>query len=78
MNTEMTQGVWNEIKGKIKAKWGKLTDDDVETVKGNLDQLTGKLQKTYGYAKEKADSEYKEFSKSIASKLKQGNDTYKQ
>jgi uncharacterized protein YjbJ (UPF0337 family) len=43
MNNSILQGNWNEIKGKIKSKWGKLTDDDIETFKGNLEQITGKL-----------------------------------
>ncbi len=69
MNNSILQGNWNEIKGKIKSKWGKLTDDEIETLKGNLDQITGKIQQAYGYAKEKAETEYHEFKQSIAAKL---------
>ena len=68
MNNDIAQGNWNEIKGKIRAKWGKLTDNEVETLKGNLEQLTSKIQQTYGYAKEKAESEYQEFKQSLAEK----------
>jgi uncharacterized protein YjbJ (UPF0337 family) len=66
MNKDMAQGSWNEIKGKIKAQWGKFTDDDLETFKGNLDQLTGKLQKTYGYTREQAELEFKQFRSKLA------------
>jgi uncharacterized protein YjbJ (UPF0337 family) len=69
MNNTTLQGNWTEIKGKIKSKWGKLTDNDIETLKGNLDQITGKIQQAYGYAKEKAETEYHEFKQSIAGKL---------
>jgi uncharacterized protein YjbJ (UPF0337 family) len=69
MNNSTLQGNWNEIKGKIKSKWGKLTDNDIETLKGNLDQITGKIQQAYGYVKEKAETEYLDFKKSIAGKL---------
>ena len=65
MNKDIAQGNWNELKGKIKTKWAKLTDDDVESFKGNLDQISGKIQKTYGYAKEKADGEYRDFQQSL-------------
>ncbi len=68
------QGNWNEIKGKIKSKWGKLADDDIETLKGNLDQITGKIQQAYGYAKEKAETEYHDFKQSIAGKLNSARD----
>jgi uncharacterized protein YjbJ (UPF0337 family) len=61
MNKDIGEGNWKELKGKIRAKWGKLTDDEIETLKGNLDQLTAKIQKTYGLAKDKAEAEFKAF-----------------
>lgn len=61
MNSDMAHGAWVELKGKIKTQWSKFTDDDLEAVKGNLEELTGKLQKVYGYAKEKAAEEFDHF-----------------
>lgn len=52
---------WTEMKSKIKTRWGKFTDESLESLKGNMDQLSGKLQQLYGYAKEQADREYTEF-----------------
>ena len=69
MNNDIFKGNWTELKGKIKSKWGKLTDDEIETFNGNLDQITGNLQKAYGYAKEKAEAEYQDFKQSIVGKL---------
>ena len=68
MNNDIFKGNWAEIKGKIKSKWGKLTEDEIETLKGNLDQITGKIQKAYGYAKEQAETEYQSFKQSLAAK----------
>jgi uncharacterized protein YjbJ (UPF0337 family) len=51
------KGQWKEFKGKVKEKWGKLTDDDLETIDGKKDQLVGRLQQRYGYAKEQAEKE---------------------
>ena len=48
MNSDITQGNWKELKGKILAKWGKFTENEVEEFKGNLEQIVGKIQKTYG------------------------------
>ena len=59
MNEDILKGKWKEIKGEVKQKWGKLTDDDLAQVEGKEEQLVGLLQKRYGYAKEKADEEYK-------------------
>jgi uncharacterized protein YjbJ (UPF0337 family) len=64
MNKEILQGKWNEYKGKIKEKWGKLTDDDIAQINGKKEELLGKLQTRYGYAKDKAEKELKNFESS--------------
>jgi len=64
MNEDVLKGKWKEIKGGVKEKWGKLTDDDITQIEGKQEKLLGLLQKTYGYSKEKADEEYKHFMKS--------------
>ncbi|SEJ73619.1 Uncharacterized conserved protein YjbJ, UPF0337 family [Cyclobacterium xiamenense] len=46
------KGNWNELKGKLKAKYGELTDDDLTYAEGQEDQLIGKLQQKTGVAKE--------------------------
>jgi uncharacterized protein YjbJ (UPF0337 family) len=61
MNEDILKGKWKEIKGEVKQKWGKLTDDDLARVQGKEEELVGLLQKKYGYAKEKAAEEYKGF-----------------
>lgn len=61
MNEDILKGKWKEIKGEVKQKWGKLTDDDLAQVEGKEEELLGLLQKRYGYAKEKAAEEYKGF-----------------
>jgi uncharacterized protein YjbJ (UPF0337 family) len=61
MNEDILKGKWKEIKGGVKEKWGKLTDDDLTQVEGNKDKLLGLLQQKYGYAKDKAEQEYKDF-----------------
>lgn len=70
MNKDTLKGDWNIIKGKVKEKWGKLTDDDLTEIQGKKDQLSGKLQKTYGYAKEKADEEISDWEKCCDHKCK--------
>jgi uncharacterized protein YjbJ (UPF0337 family) len=46
------EGNWREIKGRVKEKWGKLTDDDLNIINGRREQLEGKIQQRYGLAKE--------------------------
>lgn len=57
MNKDEASGNWKQIKGKMKEKWGKLTDDDMQVIEGKRDQLVGKIQERYGYAKDEAERE---------------------
>ena len=59
MNKEILHGKRRELKGLLKERWGKLTDDDLDRVEGQVERLVGLLQQRYGYAKEKAEQEYK-------------------
>jgi uncharacterized protein YjbJ (UPF0337 family) len=61
MYEDVLKGKWKEIKGGIKEKWGKLTDDDLTTIEGKVDKLVGLLQKKYGYTRDKAEKEYNDF-----------------
>ncbi len=61
MNKDIFEGNWEEIKGKMKQKWGKLTDDDYDQLKGSQQEIYGKLQKHYGYSKEEAEKAVKDF-----------------
>jgi len=54
MNWEQIRGQWTQLKGIIKSKWGKLTDDDLDVIAGEKDQLIGRIQERYGIAKEEA------------------------
>ena len=57
MNWDQVEGQWKNIKGGIREKWGKLTDDDLEVIAGKKDKLLGKMQEHYGLAKDKAEAE---------------------
>jgi uncharacterized protein YjbJ (UPF0337 family) len=61
MNKDEASGNWKQFKGKMKEKWGKLTDDDMTVIEGKRDQLVGKIQERYGYAKDQAESEVKDW-----------------
>jgi uncharacterized protein YjbJ (UPF0337 family) len=52
MDWNRVEGNWKQVKGKVKEKWGKLTDDDLNVINGRRDQLEGKLQERYGIAKD--------------------------
>jgi uncharacterized protein YjbJ (UPF0337 family) len=63
MHTETLRGRWNELKGNAKRRWGKLTEDDLKQVQGEVDQLAGKVQQRYGVSKEEATKQVDDFCK---------------
>ena len=52
VNTQELQGSWNRVRGKIKEKWGNLTDDDLQVQGGNFEQLIGTIQQKTGESRE--------------------------
>ena len=65
MNTDIFEGKWRQLKGKVKSRWGKLTDDDLDVAEGHSQYLAGKLQERYGLTKEKAEEEIAEFNRKL-------------
>jgi uncharacterized protein YjbJ (UPF0337 family) len=61
MTWDEIKGNWRQNKGRLKEKWGELTDDDLDKIEGKRDQLLGILQKNYGRTKEVAEREVREF-----------------
>jgi uncharacterized protein YjbJ (UPF0337 family) len=60
MNKDILKGKWQEIKGRVKEKWGKLTDNNLVEIEGKGEKLLGLLQKKHGYIRDKAELEYKD------------------
>jgi uncharacterized protein YjbJ (UPF0337 family) len=54
MDWNRVEGSWKQTTGKIKEKWGQLTDDDLTQINGKREQLEGKIQERYGLAKDRA------------------------
>jgi len=63
MNRDIAGGKWQQLRGKVKEEWGKLTDDDLKVAEGKFDLLAGRIRERYGYTKEKADEELERFYK---------------
>ena len=63
MDWNRIEGNWKQAKGKVKEKWGALTDDDLERINGQRDQLEGKIQERYGMAKDMVRKDVEEWLK---------------
>jgi len=62
MNSLEIKGDWNITKGKLKQKWAKLTDDDLQYVEGKQDEMLGRIQKRTGESREAIEKAIKESS----------------
>lgn len=65
MNKDIISGKWTQIKGKAQAKWGDLTDDVFDVAEGNGEYLAGKLQEQYGWDRDRAHREVRDFEKTL-------------
>ncbi len=70
-NWEQVEGNWNQFAGKVKQKWGKLTDDDLTVINGQRQELIGKVQERYGIAKAEAEKQVKDWERTELVKRKQ-------
>jgi uncharacterized protein YjbJ (UPF0337 family) len=64
-NSDRFEGNWEQFKGKVREKWGKLTDDDLDVIDGRREQLVGKLQERYGIVRDEAEKQLKEWEKTV-------------
>ena len=65
MSEDKIKGQWKQVTGKMKAQWGKLTDDDLKVAEGNSEYLAGKVQERYGLARDEARKQVKDFSSTL-------------
>ena len=70
MNWDQIEGNWKQFKGKVKEKWGQLTDDDLDQAAGRRDQVIGRLQERYGWQKGKAEQECAIFEQTVKDTMK--------
>jgi uncharacterized protein YjbJ (UPF0337 family) len=77
MNWDRVEGKWKQASGKVKEKWGKLTDDDLQTIAGKRDQLVGRIQERYGIARDVAEKQVEEFSKAYDTDVNVDTDALK-
>ncbi|MGD1068593.1 MAG: CsbD family protein [Bryobacteraceae bacterium] len=65
MNQDQIEGKWKQLTGSAQAYWGKLTNNDMQTVTGRKDQVVGLIQERYGIAREEAEKQFDAWSASL-------------
>lgn len=66
MNTDTLKGRWLQLRGNVKRQWGKLTDDELDEIDGDLDVLVGKVQQHYGERRDAVEKKLDEWNKEPA------------
>lgn len=61
MNWDRIEGQWKQLKGKVKQRWSKLTDDDLQSLEGKREELVGRIQERYGCARDEAEKQADEW-----------------
>jgi uncharacterized protein YjbJ (UPF0337 family) len=62
---DQVSGKWMQLKGEVRRQWGKLTDDEIDEIKGNRQKLMGKIQEKYGVAENEANREIDEWAERL-------------
>ncbi|MBI4211754.1 MAG: CsbD family protein [Deltaproteobacteria bacterium] len=65
MHWDQIKGNWKVFKGKVKERWGKLTDDELDQIEGRRDQFIGKIQEKYGITKDEAERQANDFERGL-------------
>ncbi|MCC6881639.1 MAG: CsbD family protein [Verrucomicrobiales bacterium] len=73
MNKLQIQGDWNIIKGNLKQRWAKLTDDDLQLIDGKYDEVLGRIQKRTGESREAVEDAIKSFRSAVSAQFKASN-----
>ena len=63
MNWDRVEGNWKTFKGQVRQQWGKLTDDDLDVISGQREELIGRIQNAYGMGRDEAEKQVAEWEK---------------
>jgi len=78
VNAQTLQGSWNEIKGKLRNKWGQLSGDELQSFNGNVDQLVGMIQRKTGEARSSVEHYLEELTANGASAFSQASEAVRE
>jgi len=65
MNWDRIEGQWKQFKGRVKERWGDLSDDEFDRIEGKRDLLVGRIQERYGISRDKADEQVRDWENRI-------------
>lgn len=69
MNDDILKGKWRQIKGDVKMRWGRLTDNDLKRIEGSTEKLSGLIQERYGITRQAAHTQIANFLETIGARV---------
>jgi uncharacterized protein YjbJ (UPF0337 family) len=69
MTWDQVQGAWKELRGMVRERWGKLTDNDLDMIAGRREQLVGAIQRHYGVARAQVEEQVAAFEGLVGTKF---------
>ena len=73
MNWDRISGNWMQWKGRVQERWGKLSNDELDVIAGQRDQLSGRIQEAYGLSKEEAERQLRNWERNLAVDYEEGD-----
>lgn len=70
MDKNVFEGAWTEVKGEIRKVWGKITGDELESTKGDVESISGLVQQKYGHTKDEVSAKLTEMKDRFAEQTK--------
>lgn len=67
LNTDIAEGKWKQLKGRVQEQWGELTDDELDAIAGRRERFVGKLQEKHGVAREEAEKSFEALKRELDS-----------
>lgn len=65
MNDHVFKGKWKQIKGEVQREWGKLTENDLDMIEGEVTRLHGVIQEKYGHSADEVKEKVNSFLESL-------------
>ena len=65
MNWDRVEGNWKQLKGKVRQQWGRITDDQIDTIGGKREELTGRIQESYGISRDDAERQIRDWESTL-------------
>ena len=77
MDWDRISGNWTQWKGRVRERWGKFTDDQLDVIAGRREQLAGRIQEAYGLARDEAERQLRNWERNLAVEIRRSGSRHR-